>query len=357
MEQYKLPVLRKTLSVITLVLLFALLGIMLLSTQIKTIELKYYGTSQVVMTLADSVDSFLIQNKIFIEDDSNIYPQKQSKIENGMTICINSQSEYAKLNIDEIKQNSPNVTAKVEEVIETIPFETEKSETPVLNRGVTTVLQEGVNGEKIIRYLIKYNNSDEIYRAKLESNIVSEPTTQVVEIGTKIATTVSRSSAMQSLNSTYVDENFKVYNIKLSADYQKYAYSLCMQYGIEYELFLAVMYKESGYNINALGGGNSYGLCQIHISNHANLRNKLGINDFYDPYDNMTAGAYLLSHYFNAARQRVSSESDIEVYALNAYNMGDGMYYNACFSKGILHREYSTSIRNLRDRLKANGGL
>lgn len=357
MEQDKAYVLRKALVVITLILLFALIFIMLLSTQIKTVTLNYYGTKQVVLTLADSIDSFLIQNKIFVEDDSIISPKRSSKIDNKMIINITSSKEYAKINIDEINNNIPKITAKIEQVNEVIPYETEKNETAILNRGVTTVIQEGINGEKVIKYLIKYNNDDEIYRAELSSDIVSEPTKQVIEIGTKIATTVSRSSAMQSLNSIYVDEGFKVYNINLSADYQKYAYSLCMQYGIEYELFLAVMYKESGYNIHALGGGNSYGLCQIHISNHANLRNKLGISDFYDPYDNMTAGAYLLSHYFNAARKRVSSSDDIEVYALNAYNMGDGAYYTQCFSKGVLHRSYSTSVRAIRDRLKNNGGL
>lgn len=357
MEQDKAYVLRKTLIVITLILLFALIFIMLLSTQIKTVTLNYYGTKQVVLTLADSIDSFLIQNKIYIEEDSTIYPKRSSKIHNKMNIDITTSKEYAKIDIDAEKNSIPRIIAKVEQINETIPYETEKNETGILNRGVTTILQEGVNGEKVIKYLIKYNNDDEIYRAELSSDIISEPTTQIIEIGTKIATTVSRSSAMQSLDSIYVDEGFRVYNIKLPAEYQKYAYSLCMQYGIEYELFLAVMYKESGYNVNALGGGNSYGLCQIHISNHANLRNKLGITDFYDPYDNMTAGAYLLSHYFGAAKKRVSSPEEIEVYALNAYNMGDGAYYTQCFSKGVLHRSYSTSVRAIRDRLKNNGGL
>lgn len=357
MEQDKAYVLRKTLTVITLILLFALIFIMLLSTQIKTVTLNYYGTKQVVLTLADSVDSFLIQNKVYVEEESIVSPSKDSAIQNNMTIDISTTKEYAKINIGEIEDNIPKITAKIEEVNEAIPYEVEKNETAILNRGVTTVLQEGVNGEKIIKYLVKCDKDTEIYRAELSSNIISEPTKQVIEIGTKIATTVSRSSAMQSLDSIYVDEGFRVYNINLASDYQKYAYSLCMQYGIEYELFLAVMYKESGYNIRALGGGNSYGLCQIHISNHANLRNKLGISDFYDPYDNMTAGAYLLSHYFEAAKKRVSNPDDIEVYALNAYNMGDGVYYTTCFSKGVLHRSYSTSIRALRDRLKANGGL
>ena len=357
MEQDKLYFLRKSLVVLILILFLALVGIMLISTQVKTISLNYYGTNQTVITLADSVDSFLIQNKVYVEDDSNISPSLESKIENGMNINITSKTESAKIDLQSMQDNIQKITAKVEEVTEIIPYETEKSETALINRGLKTVIQEGTNGEKVIKYLIKYSGDKEIYRAELSSNINQEPQKEVIEVGTKIVNSVSRSSAVQSLDSIYLDDNFKLYNINLSAENQKYAYSLCMQYGIEYELFLAIMYKESGYNVNALGGGNSYGLCQIHVSNHANLRAKLGVSDFFDPYDNMTAGAYLLSHYFSAARARVSSPEDIEVYALNAYNMGDGVYYQTCFSQGILHRSYSTTVRNIRDRLKANGGL
>ena len=35
--------------------------------------------------------------------------------------------------------------------------ETEKSETALINRGLKTVIQEGTNGEKVIKYLIKYS--------------------------------------------------------------------------------------------------------------------------------------------------------------------------------------------------------
>ena len=70
----------------------------------------------------------------------------------------------------------------------------------------------------------------------------------------------------------------------------------------------------------------------------------------------MTAGAYLLAHYFTAARNRVSGDA-VTVYALNSYNMGEGAYFNNCYSKGILNRSYSTSVLNLRNSLITNGGL
>lgn len=357
MVQDKVHLLRKTLLIVAIILIIALLGITLISTQIKKIELDYYGTKQKIMTLADSVDSFLIQNKIFIEENSSIFPSRDTLIENNMTISIGTATGYERLNTSEIKQKYPAVAIQLNEVYEPIAYEVEKSTTPVLNRGITVVLQEGQNGQREIKKLVKYNGKDEVYNIEIASNIVSEPVNKIIEVGTKIATTVSRSSAMESVNSIYLDEGFRVYNIALSEEYQKYAYALCTQYGIDYELFLAIMYQESRYNIYALGGGNSYGLCQIHVGNHANLINKLGVTDFFDPYDNMTAGAYMLATYYQIARNYVSDPEEVEVYALNAYNMGEGAYYASCFSQGILHRSYSTSVRNLRDILKANGGL
>ena len=68
------------------------------------------------------------------------------------------------------------------------------------------------------------------------------------------------------------------------------------------------------------------------------------------------AGAYLLSTYFGIASKYVTGDA-ITVYALNAYNMGDSAYYVSCFSQGILDREYSSSIINIRNRLKVNGRI
>ena len=115
------------------------------------------------------------------------------------------------------------------------------------------------------------------------------------------------------------------------------------------------MYKESGFRAGATGLGGC-GLCQINLGNMGMLSSALGITNLYDPYDNMTAGAYLLSRYFQIASTHVSGDA-IEVYALNAYNMGEGAYYTSCFSQGILDRAYSSSVIAVRNALINNGGI
>lgn len=357
MKEDKAYIIRKTLIVVTLILIFATLGLLLMSFQIKTVNLNYYGEIKEIRTVSSNVQGFLLQNKINVTEGMVVSPSIDTQITNGLEIKIISNVEQAKLDINNLIEGYAPTVAKIVEVTETLSYSEEKKDNATINRGVTNVVQEGKEGQKTVRYLVKYNGEQEIYKAELDATVVSEPQNKVVEVGTLVNATVSRGSSVNIPSAIIVDSNFKEYNIKLPVEQQKYAYTMCQKYGIQYELFLAMMYKESGYNPNAVGGGNSYGLCQIHVSNHTKLRNKLGVTNFLDPYDSITAGAYMLSLYFGSARKVSSDPATVEKYALNSYNMGEGAYYSSCYSKGIIDRSYSTSIRNLRDKLISNGGL
>ncbi len=326
---------RKTLSVMSMILVFATIGLLSITTQIKTVTLNYYGNTKTVRTLASSIDSFLLQNKIYVNDDTLVSPGKTDMIKNGMEITISSNKELAKIDIDEIKSDFEPMVAKFEEVIETIPYDEETKDNPEIDKGTTQTVQEGVEGKKTTSYIVRYNNNKEIERAKVNSEVLSEAKNRVVEVGTRV--TVSRSSFVNSVVSSPVDGDFRSYNIALPLEQQQYAYNICKRYGIDYELFLAMMYKESTYRPGVVGGGNSYGLCQIHVSNHSNLMARLGITNFFDPYDNMTAGAYLLSHYISMYGDTVT--------ALNAYN------------GRIANNSYGNSVLNYRGILISNGGL
>lgn len=357
MKEDKAFIIRKTFIVITLILIFATVGLLLVSFQIKTVTLNYFGSQKNIKTLSTTVQSFLLQNKINVTDDMIVSPSLDSKLSNNMEIRIYSEQQLSKIDINKITEGYAPTVAKIVEVVDPIPFEEQKVDNAAINRGATKVTQEGKEGQKVTRYLVKYNGQEEIYKAELDSKVTAEPQNKVIEVGTKLSMTTSRSSSLIIPSDIVTDAGFKQYNIKLPVEQQKYAYNMAQKYGIQYELFLAMMYKESGYNPNAVGGGNSYGLCQIHISNHAKLRNILGVSNFFDPYDNITAGAYMLYLYFGSARNISSDPATVEIYALNSYNMGEGAYYSICFSKGVVDRSYSTSIRNLRNTLINNGGL
>lgn len=355
MEQDKLYILRKTLIVLCLVFFFSTVGLFLVKTQIKTIVLDYHGSVKEINTLSASVESFLIENNIVLNENDNVYPTLNTFLENGTKIKISSNINLAKIDVNKIINEYTPVIAKIEEVIEEIPFKEENVESSELEKGKTNVVQEGQNGKQSLKYIVRYENNEEVRREHIETEVIAESKNKVVEVGTKVVI-ASRSSIVQSLSAQQVPSTFTKYNISLPLEQQEYAYKICQNYGIEYELFLAIMYKESSFNPNSIGGGNSYGLCQIHISNHANLASKLGISNFLDPYDNMTAGAYLFSLYLNSARKVVQGDS-VVVYALNSYNMGEGSYFKNCYSKGILDRAYSDSIISIRNRLLLTGSI
>lgn len=342
---------------ITLVMLFTTLGLFMVTTQTKTINLEYYDNDITVKTLASNVQDFLLENDIVVSEDSSVYPSLDSYIENNSTIRISSNKELASIDIEsKLKDNVPMV-AKVEEVIEVIPFTEETRPNSSEKRGTTNVVEEGKDGQKSIKYLVKYDGNKEIERAKINTEVLKEAENKIIEVGTKLPDLASRSNLVESMANIIptAADGFVAYNIALPVEQQQYAYNICKKYGIEYELLLAVMYKESRFNPNATGS-NAYGLCQIHGSNLSMLSYRLGISSLYDPYDNMTAGAYLLSTYFGVAQNYVSGEN-VEIYALNAYNMGEGAYYTSCFSRGVLNREYSNSVIAIKNIIKTNGGI
>lgn len=354
MKEDKVYVLRKTLVIITVMLIFITAGISLVAMQVKTITFNYFGDVQTIKTLSTTVGSFLVQNKINVGENMLLSPTKDTKIENNMEIKIYSNKELSKIDTISMYASYKPVEAKIIEVAETIPYTEETVNNPTISRGVTTVSKEGTNGEKITKYLVKYSGESEISKVELKTDIKTAAQNKVIEVGTKLNTVVSRSA---TLVIPAVDSGFKSYNINLPVDQQKYAYTMSQKYGVEYELLLAIMYKESGFNPNSIGGGNSYGLCQIHISNLGNLQSRLGITNLLDPYDNIKAGAYMLSIYMNSAKSITSDEATIEVYALNAYNMGEGNYYATCYSNGIVNRSYSNSVINIKNAIINNGGI
>ena len=76
MEKDKAYKIRKTFIVITLILLFATAGLLVISTNVKTVTIDYYGQKTSVKTLSDTVDGFLLQNKVYVNENSTVEPSR-----------------------------------------------------------------------------------------------------------------------------------------------------------------------------------------------------------------------------------------------------------------------------------------
>lgn len=119
----------------------------------------------------------------------------------------------------------------------------------------------------------------------------------------------------------------------IPVEYQDYVYHVLKDYGYEdrYELILAMIYHESGWDEGCISGTNDYGLMQINVCNHAWLRSVLGITDFLDPYQSIDAGIYMISSLFN----KYGAEQ-----ALVCYNMGEG----GALRNGVTSSVYSRGV-------------
>lgn len=341
-------------TVITMTLAFMMICLCIVGLGVKVINLDYYGTRMQIKTLSTNVQGFLLNNNIYIDASTSVYPSLYSNIESGDTIIIASNENSQKFDLAKMLADYKPVTVKILEEDVVIEHAEEYVENASMYRGVSRVTTEGKDGIKKVKYILKSNGESEPEKVMLDETVVEEAVNSVIEVGTSLNLSTSRSSGVTIPN---VDDGFRVYSIALSQDMQQYTYAMCEKYGVQYELLLAVMYVESRYNVNAVGGGNSYGLCQIHYSNTANLQRAIGLTDLLDPYDNIEAGAYMLNMYLNAGRKRSSDTYFIEHYGLNCYNMGEGMFVSNCYNNGILERTYSNKVRSIRDSIIANGGI
>lgn len=126
--------------------------------------------------------------------------------------------------------------------------------------------------------------------------------------------------------------------IPLSSDIQQYAYKKCNEIGIDYSVFLAVMWKESRFLPDQISASNDYGLCQINITNHKWIRNTLGSDwNPLDPYDSIDAGILVFDTLLNS--YNITTYNAL----LMSYNMGYGGA-SKCFSNGVYSSNYSRDI-------------
>lgn len=352
MKKNKFLIFKNIMTILTIVLFITSLGIVTIISLNKKVEIVYFNTPVIVNTLSSTVREVLVENNIYVNNDMEISCDLDQEIKENMSITINSSKQYEGISTEKLENELKLVSTKISLKEISIPFNEKKVENSKVAKGIKTVKKEGKNGTNNEVYFVKKLASNEV-KFKVDEVEITKPVDKVVEVGT--SKVISVASTSSNITIPAVDSGFKKYNISLSADKQQYAYYLANKYGFDYELFLTLMFKESGFRASAIGGGNSYGMCQIHYSNFSKLSKVLGINNFLDPFQNMQAGAYMLNLYMNSAKKIFKDTASIEVYALNSYNMGEGSYYAKCYSQGIFHRSYSNAIIKMRNSLVANG--
>ena len=357
MKEDQIYMLRKIAVMVTCIVVFVTVGLVVVNFQSKSVTIDYYGEKIQVNTMSNTVEGMLMQNEIYIDEKAVVYPNVETRIQDNMEIRIYSEDQVAKLDLDKYKAAvTVGTTEKLIQEIQYIDFATVKKENAKKERGTTTTLQKGTQGEKQVVYTAQYLNGKEVAKTVISEVTTKEPVEKIVEVGTKV-TTVSRSNTVRiSASDLKVDGGFVKYNIKLSEDLQKYAYNMCKKYGVPYTVFLGMMKVESGFRTNATSS-TGHGLCQINPSNLSYLNKKIGTTNLMDPYQNIKAGAYWLSRYYKSWKKTTSGE-ELSLHALNSYNWGEGNY-RKYLKKGndAYSWYYGVKVLNTAAKLEKNGGL
>ena len=109
------------------------------------------------------------------------------------------------------------VTYKNETVTESINYTTVKRLNASLQPGETVTVRDGVDGEKVVTYNIKYENGVEVSREAVETIVVKEPVIKVVEYGAENAVSVNFDSS-----SDYVDTSKLNYSYYIDCEATAY---------------------------------------------------------------------------------------------------------------------------------------
>lgn len=131
------------------------------------------------------------------------------------------------------------------------------------------------------------------------------------------------------------DNGFKPIDCALSEELQRYTYSLCEIYSVDFRFVMALMYVESGYNAEAVSSTNDYGLMQINAISYDYLHRNLGISTLLNPYQNIHSGIFILHNLF----EKYGDAAKVCI----AYNHGEGSAADL-WEAGIFSTEHSRRI-------------
>ena len=139
------------------------------------------------------------------------------------------------------------------------------------------------------------------------------------------------------------EDGFVYYDIPLELDIQRHIFDECQLHGVPYELAMAVMYVETGgtYKTDLRSKTNDSGLFQINDV-HKQWLKESGITDLYNPYQNSSAGIWIL-------KDALSKGDNIHT-SLMVYNMGHGGA-KKLWKKGIYNSKYSRKVVETMDLL------
>lgn len=124
------------------------------------------------------------------------------------------------------------------------------------------------------------------------------------------------------------EDSFLIEVHPLDYETQTLLYKACQEFGVDYDLALAVIQRETNFRNVKGDGGKAYGYFQIWPKWHKDRMEQLGVSDLMDPESNFRVGCHFLSEciekyglekglgYYNSgkAAETAYSRAVLEVY-------------------------------------------
>ena len=131
-----------------------------------------------------------------------------------------------------------------------------------------------------------------------------------------------------------IEEVQPTINCAMWEETQRMVMAKSEEYNIDFAFTMAVIFKESSFNPMA-DSGSSVGLMQINRINHEWLSEELGITNFWDPEQNVTAGLHILNILFE--------KYEDPRMVLMAYNMGESGAKKK-WNQGVYTSKYADAV-------------
>ena len=170
--------------------------------------------------------------------------------------------------------------------------------------------------------------------------LVTAFATSIVVLPNQSAEAAEKISVQESVNEQSMDiapvEMVQVSSsVPLDYQLQEKLQEFCGDYGVPYEIALAVIYQESRFDATARNGS-CIGYMQVNTVNLEWLNSEIGTTDLQDPLQNLEAGTFMLGRLFNKY-----GEANM---ALTAYNHGEAGAKKKYFNRGKISCPYSEKV-------------
>ncbi|MBZ9686381.1 G5 domain-containing protein [Clostridium estertheticum] len=164
------------------------------------INLKVFVDNKELNIASAEKDIALMLNaeKIGLSPNDKVYPLIENKLSKGMNVII------TRVKTETVQEKKP------------IDFKTVIKDDKDTLKSQSSVLQNGIRGEKNITLNVTYENGKEVNREVIKEIVVKEPQHKIIAQGTKPAISISRGASAKTLN-VRATSTSKTINVKATA--------------------------------------------------------------------------------------------------------------------------------------------